>query len=393
MKHILLVLGFLALTSCNSFKKAQRAANSGNYIEAMNRSISQLQRNKFNNKGRAYATLLKQSFENYRTISLERIRFLERETLVDNSKPVYENYVRLQNFQNRIRPLLPLEDVNRQPIDFEFYDFTENILVEKENYANYLYTKANDLIRTNDKMDSRLAYNSLVELEQLAPNFRNANNLKRQAYLNGVDYVLVSLHNDSNQVIPKQVEDRLLNFNTMNLDNLWTEFHVNARNDVNYDLAVDINFMELLFSPERLLERQVNLDRDVVDGWRYKKDRNGDFILDRRGNRIKEDVIINARGSLFETIQSKEVQVTAEVNYFDLNTDQKINSYPLESLFVFENRFASFEGNEKVLNEDEIFMLNNGPVPYPPNEKMINDASEEIKAKLKVILSRQLLSN
>lgn len=393
MRNLLFLFVALILTSCNSVKKTQRAANSGDYTVAMNRSIQQLQRNKFNNKGRTYATILKQSFENYRTTTLERIRFLERETLKDNSKPVYQSYVNLQNFQNRIRPLLPLENQNRERINFDFYDFSENILVEKENYANYLYTKANDLLRSNDKIDSRLAYNSLVELEQIAPNFRNSANLKREAYINGVDYILVSLYNDTQQVIPSQVEDRLLNFNTLNLDDLWTEYHVNKSDDVSYNLSIDINFTSIQFSPERLLDRQINLDREVVDGWRYKKNRNGEFILDDRGNKIKEDVVINASGVLFETIQSKEVQVMAEVNYFDLGTKQKINSYPLESLFVFENRFADFEGNKKVLNKDELFLLRGGPVPYPSNEIMLTDASEEIKGKLKIILKRQLSTN
>lgn len=392
MKKSLFLISFLFLMSCNSVKKTQQALNSGNYITAINTSIQQLQKNKFNNKSGIYASLLKQSFENYRKTTLERISFLERETLKDNSKPVYESYVRLQDIQNRIKPLLPLQNQNEETIKFEFYDFSENILVEKENYANYLYTKANDLLRSDDKIDSRLAYNSLVELEKLATNFKDAAALKREAYLNGVNYILVSLFNDTEQVIPSEVEDRLLNFSTLNLDDLWTEYHVNPRKDVSYGFSIEIHFTSIMFSPERLLERQINLDREVVDGWRYKKDRNGDYILDDRGNKIKEDIIVDVSGVLFETVQSKEVKVNAEVNYFDLNTDQKINSYPLESLFIFENRFANFEGDKRVLNKDEIYLLNRGPVNYPSNEMMLTDASEDIKAKLKSILKQQLSS-
>jgi hypothetical protein len=62
----------------------------------------------------------------------------------------------------------------------------------------------------------------------------------------------------------------------------------------------------------------------------------------------------------------------------------------LESLFIFENRFASFEGDKKVLNTDEIFLLTRGPVNYPTHEKMLSDASEDIKAKLKSILKQQI---
>lgn len=390
MKKSLFLISLLFLMSCNSVKKTQQALNSGNYIEAINTSIEQLQKNKFNKKSGIYGSLLKQSFEKYRKSTLERIDFLEKDTLKDNSKLVYESYIRLQSIQNRIKPLLPLQDQNEEVIAFEFYDFTENILVEKENYVNYLYTKASDLLRSDDKIDSRLAYNSLVELEKLAPEFRDASTLKREAYLKGINFILVSLFNDTEYIIPSQMEDRLLNFSTLNLDDLWTEYHVNAREDISYDFSIEIYFNSIEFSPERLLEKEIQLQREVVDGWRYKKDRNGDFILDDKGNKIKEDILLNASGTLYETIQSKEVKVMAIVNYFDLNTEQKINSYPLESLYVFENRFASFEGNQNILNKDEIYLLNRGPVEYPSNEMMLTDASEDIKAKLKSILKQQL---
>lgn len=388
-KSLLLLFVLLLFSSCNSVKKTQQALNSGNYIQAINTSIAQLQKNKTSNKSGVYASLLKESFEKYRESTLDRISFLERDAMKDNSKPVYESYVSLQNIQNRIKPLLPLQNDQDEIISFDFYDFTENILVEKENYANYLYTKANDLLRTKDKIDSRVAYNSFVELEKLAPQFRDVSALKREAYLNGIDFILVSLYNDTEQVIPEQVEDRLLNFSTLNLDDLWTEYHMNKREDVLYDSSIEINFTSIQFSPERLVERQIPLEREIVDGWRYKKDRNGNFILDDRGNKIKEDIIVKASGTLFETVQSKEVKVVAEVNYFDLIRDQKTNSYPLESVFVFENRFADFEGNQNILTKDEQFLLRGRPVDYPSNEMMITDASEDIKAKLKSILKQQ----
>lgn len=273
---------------------------------------------------------------------------------------------------------------------FEFYDFSDEIIAGKENYAEYLYVKASQFLNSEDKIDSRLAYNSFVELEKLAPGYKNVSNLNGDAYINGIDFVLVSLYNTTEQIIPALLEDRLLNFSTYDLDDLWTEYHVNPREDISYDFAIDINFTSIQYSPERLLERQVPLERAVVDGWRYKKDRAGNFILDEEGNKIKEDSVINVSGTLFETVQSKEVKVIAEVNYFDLISDQKINNYPLESLFIFENRFASFEGDKKVLNNDESFLLTRGPVNYPTHEQMLSDASEDIKAKFKSILKQQI---
>lgn len=389
MKKTLLFVVVLCLFSCNSIKKTQRAVNSGNFIEAIDRSIEQLQKNKQNNKSGTYASLLKQSFEKYRESTLERINFLEKETLNDNSKSIYESYVRLQSIQNRIKPLSPLQNEEGETIAFEFYDFTENIIVEKENYADYLYQKATDLLSTNNKIDSRIAYNSFVELENLAPEYKNVSDLKREAYLKGIDFILISLFNDTEQIIPLKVEERILNFTAYNLDDFWTEYHVDPRENVSYDYSVEVHFTSIQFSPERLFERQITLQREIVDGWRYRKDRNGEFILDEKGNKIREDVLVKASGILYETVQSKEVVVMAEVDYFDLNSDQKINSYPLESAFAFENKFADFEGDRRVLNKDEAFLLRGSPVEYPSDEKMLIDASEDMKSKLKSILNQQ----
>ncbi|PKG43375.1 hypothetical protein [Psychroflexus sp. MES1-P1E] len=390
MKALVFIFLIFLIFSCNSVKKTQRAINSGNYTEAINRSVKQLQKNKFNKKGYQYANLLKISSEKFVESNLKRIDFLEKETLKNNAKPIYESYLRLQDVQNRIRPLLPLENEDGSKVIFEFYDFSDEIIAKKKSYAEYLYVKANQFLDSGDKIDSRLAYNSFVELEKLTPSYKNASNLKRDAYINGIDFVLVSLFNTTEQIIPALLEDRLLNFNTYDLDDLWTEYHVNPREDFSYDFAIDINFTSIQFSPERLLERQVPLERAVVDGWRYKKDRVGNFIIDDEGNKIKEDIVINVSGTLFETVQSKEVKVIAEVNYFDLNSDQKINNYPLESLFIFENRFANFEGDRKVLNKDESFLLTRGPVNYPTHEQMLSDSCEDIKAKLKSILKQQI---
>lgn len=389
MKFISIFFVVSVLISCNSVKKTQQAMSSGNYMEAINRSVSRLQRNKSNNKAAEYAQLLKLSFENYRDKTLDRIDFLKRETLNNNSKSIYDSYFALRNIQNKIKPLLPLVDETGRQIDFQFYDFSDEIIDARENYAEFLYQNAKQRLDKNDKMSSREAYNNFLDLEQLTPEYKNSYELKQQAYLKGLDYVLVSMYNETQQVIPKLLEERILNFNTYELDDFWTEFHQNSRSDINYDFAIDIVFTGFDFSPERLLERQLPLERDVVDGWRYKKDRQGNFILNDRGEKIKEDVIIHAEGTLFETIQSKEVIVKAEVNYFDLIADQKIKSYPLESVFVFENRFADFEGNEKVLTDQERILLTRGPVEYPSNEMMLLDASEDIKAKLKFILNQE----
>jgi len=235
-------------------------------------------------------------------------------------------------------------------------------------------------------LQNRLAFNYLEEIEGLMPGYKATSQLKKDAYFNGTDFIIVTLQNTTDMIIPEMLEDRLLNFDTYGLDDFWTEYHVSERANIAYDFAVDIKFTNIQFSPERLVEREIPIEKEVNDGWRYKRNRNGEFVYDEDGNKIKEDVVVNASGILYETLQTKFVDLKARVEYFNLHTSQKTNSYPLDSQFVFENRFASFEGDRRVLSKDDQFLLTQGPVEYPSNAQMLTDASEDIKAKLKSIL-------
>ncbi|WP_127845025.1 hypothetical protein [Psychroflexus aestuariivivens] len=389
MKYFYLALIFLGLFACQSVKRTTKAMNSGNYMEAINMSVSQLQKGKDRKKSPEYADLLYRSYQKMKERDLELITFLRKENLQANTKEIFELYKRLDRIQQKIKPLTPLEDKNGDEIAFNFEDYSDVIIQEKENYVDYLYKNSLDFIENGNKTQNRVAFNYLEEIENLMPGYKNINELKKEAFFNGTDFVIVTLQNNTNMIIPEMMEDRLLNFDTYGLDDFWTEYHVSERTNINYDFAVDIEFINIEFSPERLVEREIPLEREVKDGWQYKKDRNGNFILDSDGEKIKEDIYVNVSGILYETFQTKYVDVQARVDYFDLITNQKINSYPLESQFVFENRFASFNGDDRVLGKDEKFLLTQRPVDYPTNEQMLTDASDDIKSKLKSILISQ----
>lgn len=386
MKYIIISIIFFSLLACQSVKRTKKAMNSGNYVEAIDMSVNQLQKSKTRKKSPEYAELLYNSYQKLKERDLAFVTYLRKENLKANTKEIFELYRRLNQIQQKIRPLIPLKDQNGDEIYFNFEDYSDVIIQEKENYVNYLYTNSLDFIENGNKTQNRVAFNYLEEIENLMPGYKNINQLKKDAYFNGTDFVIVTLQNSTDMIIPQMLEDRLLNFDTYGLDDFWTEYHVSERSNINYDFAVDIEFTEIQFSPERLVEREIPLEREVKDGWRYKKDRNGDFILDSEGNKIKEDIYVNVSGVLYETLQTKFVDVRARVNYFNLETNQKINSYPLESQFVFENRFANFNGDDRVLDKDEKFLLTQKPMDYPSNSKMLTDASEDIKSKLKSIL-------
>lgn len=376
---------FIFTISCSGVKQANKALYSGDYEQAIDIAVNRLRKNKNKKTDKEQVVILEDAFRKMKTAYKEQIDFLKKDTNV-NTQKVYDLYLRMDRVQNQIKPLLPLYKEDGKKAAFELEDFSDAIIQAKQDYVSSLYNEGIALSR-GDKKDNRKAYNIFGKLLDLYPNYQDVKKLRDEARYKGTDFVYVVIENNTNVVIPAKLEQALLDFNTYGLDDFWTEFHANPVKGKKYDYEVVLEFREIVVSPERISEKEIPLEREIVETT-YKKDRSGNYILDERGNKITEEVKSIVRGKLNQVIQTKSVGVAGQVHYFDVQRNQKINSYPLQSEFVFENLFAEFSGDKRVLNKEEEAMIRNKFVPFPPNEQMLFDASSDIKSRFASILKR-----
>lgn len=392
MKNAAFIFLTLIMVSCSGVKRGQKALNSGNYDHAIELAINRLQKGKDKKADQEQIVILEDAFKKIAERDLKRIDFLKRENNPANAREIYNLYTNLDNIQQGIAPLLPLyKGNNSNEARFSFNNYTNEIIEAKNNFANYLYTQSESLMRNNYKMDYRKAYHLLEELESISPNFKNSDQLQREAYAYGKDYVFVELKNRTQQIIPKHLERDLLDFNTYGLDDFWTEYHALNRRDIDYDFDINLEFREIRIAPERIIERIVEYEKEIKDGHTYQIDRNGNYVLDEDGNRIKIDRYITVKAKLYETVQSKALSVSGKVEYKDLKRQQITNSYPMQTEFIFENIFATYDGDKRALPTECLDFLNNRPVPFPSNEQMLIDASGDIKVRFSDILKRYKL--
>lgn len=373
--------------ACSSVKRSQKELNRGNYVEAMNLAVKKLQKNKTNKRSKELIPILEDAYAKYTEESLNRIAFLEKENSPASKREIFTLYSRLDQIQNSIRPLLPLYRFGGEA-QFHFNDYSNQLIEAKSEYATFLYESAQSMMATGNKMEYRNAHKTLNELQKLSPGFRNTEQLIREAHYYGTDFVYVELKNVTNLIIPERLERDLLDFNTYRLDDFWTEYHSIHRRDIDYDFEVVLEFRNILISPERVHEREIRLEREIIDGYTYEIDRQGNYVLDSLGNRKRIDRYVVVKGTLNETTQTKAIAVNGMVDYYDVQNRRKMNSHPLETEFIFEHVFATFKGDDRVLNADERRLLRNRPVPFPGNEQMLYDASSEIKNRLSAILKR-----
>ena len=111
-------------------------------------------------------------------------------------------------------------------------------------------------------------------------------------------------------------------------------------------------------------------------------------MKDSLGNDIKIDKFKIVKARFLEVEQRKSSQILAEAIYMDLNSNQAIDNFPIDSGFDFLNIYGTVKGDKRALTDEDLKLLNNRPVPFPSNEQMVYDTGEDLKAKLKSIISR-----
>ena len=384
--YILAFTAFFSI-SCNSVKRTQKFVAQGDYNQAIELAVKKLQKDKGAKEYDAHISILEEAYLKAKDEDMRHITFLKKENTHSGAKEIYYTYLDLQSRQDLIRPLLPLysNEMGRKA-NFVFSDYTNDLLAAKDAYIKSLYQEAIVYMQRNTKQDYRSAFNVLCELDEVQPNYKDVFQLKEEAHFQGTEFVFVSLNNHTGQFIPFRLEQDLLDFNTYNLNNFWTEYHSRRENTIKYDLGIDLNFQTIQISPERISDRQYTRNQRIKDGYDYRRDRAGNIVRDSLGNPIKIDKYINVSATVYITTQEKAVFVGGTVVYKDLNKRQRIKSFPLSSEFVFENAFATFRGDQRALTVEDRNLLGNHFLPFPNNEQMVFDAGRDIKERFKEIL-------
>ena len=384
-KTVLLFLVFSVLVSCAGKKHIEKQLHSGNYDVAITKALKKLEHNKHKKRKQAYIAMLENAYYKAVDRDLKDIAHLEKDGNPEHYKQIFDIYLDLEARQNAIKPVLPLK-IGNKTLNLRFNNYTSKIVDYRYKVSDYLIDKGITLLDSDNKYNAREAYDIFAYIEQINPNFEETRALLVEAHQKGTDHVLVSIENQTHQIIPKRLEEDLLNFNTYGLDQFWTSYHTAQNNDMAYDYAIDLQLKRINISPEHIYERQLLRERDIVDGWEYLLDENGNVVKDSLGNDIKVDKIITARARFFEHNQSKATQLIAEVVFTDLKKNKLLENFPIDSEFIFENQFGTFRGDRRALLKRDKQLLRNDFVHFPSNEQMIFDTGEDLKHKLKSIL-------
>lgn len=389
MRKITALFLLLAFVCSCGVKQTQSMLSEGDYDGAINRALEGLRSNK-NAKGKQdYVYLLEEAFAKAKERDIRTIELLVKDANPSKLEKVYNTYLQLNNRQERIRPLLPLRLIkeNRNAI-FPFDDYSDQIVSSKNALAKFLYDNSKALMTTNNKLNFRRAFDDFAYLQTLSPNFKDVSKLMDEAQFKGTDFVNVYTKNETNMVIPVRLQTDLLDFSTLGLDDKWTVYHSNRQKGVTYDYGLIVNFRDIKISPEQIKERQFIKEKQIKDGVKNLVDANGRVVRDSLGKPIKVDNFRTIKINIYEFTQFKACQVAAKVDYIDFKTNQLMDSFPISSEFVFQNIYANYNGDRRACDENYFQYFDRKAVPFPSNEQMVYDTGEDLKAKLKNIITR-----
>lgn len=389
MKKITTLLLLLIFVYSCGVKQTQSMLSDGDYDGAINRAAEGLKTNK-NAKGKQdYVYLMEEAFAKAKERDLRNIDMLAKDANPANFEKVYNTYLQLNNRQEKIRPLLPLKLLKQgRDAYFPFEDYSAQIVNSKNALSKYLYDNSKLLLKTSDKMSYRRAYDDFAYLESINPGYKDVKQLMDEAQFKGTDFVNVFTKNETNMVIPVRLQNDLLDFSTFGLNDKWTVYHNNRQKGVTYDYGLIVNFRQINISPEQIKEKEFIKEKQVKDGTKTLVDANGNVVKDSLGKPIKVDNFKTIRANIYEFRQFKACQVTAKVDYVDFRTNQLIETFPLTSEFNFEYIYANYNGDKRACDDNYLMYFDRRAVPFPSNEQMVFDTGEDLKAKLKAIITR-----
>ena len=378
-KHIIIVLLSICF-SCSPVKKINENVISGEYDKAISKTIDQLKRTKNKKKKDQYKLILKDVFSKSVIKSQNKISSLKKDK---NPEFYYEIYLEYQKLIDRQNKLMNISSNN---LKFNFKNYDNDHIEFRYKTSNYYMELSKSLISKDDRLDYRNAYEYLIIIESINPNYLETRSLINLCLSRGKDHILLNVLNESNSVIYKELQKDILNINGYDLNSKWKSFHTAKDNYLGKtDFYIDLAFKAFIISPERILEKENTKKKNIKDGYTYQLDNNGNVMSDSLGNDIKIDKIVEISGKTKEYSQSKSAKVIAEVRYYD-NKNNLIEKFPLESEFWFRNIFLEFTGDKRVLNKKDKRLLKGGFLPFPPDDILLFNNSENIKQKLKSII-------
>lgn len=375
---VLLLL--LTGTACVSIEKV---VETGDYDRAIAMAHRHLAGKK--NKKTKYVRALEESFDRANQRDLAQADRLKSSGEEADWGRINDLYRRIKQRQEFIAPLLPLIDKEGVKANFRFVKVDGMERESRERAAAYHYGEGLELLslaRRGDKSAGRAAHREFEQVLHYRRDYRDTEQLLREAEELGVVYVIVEVRNRSGAILPAGFETELLRIRTHEMNSRWRQFDLQPRPGLTYDYRAEFSIVDLEVSPEQVSNRTYVDSREIEDGWEYVLDERGNVAKDTLGNDIKQARIVTVKAQVYEVLQEKYARVSGRMDLYNLQNRNLVDSRDLTAEARFENYAATFSGDKRALSDESRQRIGNRPGPFPTNEELLLQAAGQLKPRL-----------
>jgi hypothetical protein len=367
MKRILPIVFILTiiLAGCGSSKKQLQK---GNYDAAIDKAVKQLRKDASDVK---QIDILTQAYKVANDRDAERVRYLKMEGRPNNWDEIYLVYKALNDRQSLVRTVTPL-NYNGRSVDFPYVDYLPEMVNAKRKAADFYYAHGTELMNSNIKENYRQAFAEFIRAKNYIGDYEGIDNKILEAKTLGMSRVFVSIQNSSFLKFPNEFEQDLLVLDLPNLNSEWVEYHtVNLNSNTQYDYYVNVNIKNIAVSPDRTVQKDSVIKRDVEDGFTYALDKKGNVMRDSLGNDIKLKKYKTLQCALVESIQTKTCRIDGDVEVIQMNPNKVLKKDPIGAQSTFENVSSRALGDVQALNAQQLERTRNPQVPFPTDIDMV----------------------
>jgi hypothetical protein len=347
--HSFLALMLFAMLGCATGKNA---LDKGNYETALDRAINRLQSNPDNKKSQG---VLKEGYRLATNYHMDYIRTLRVNSDPNRWEASMYQYRQLNSYYRQIQ---------RCPSCLNLVNPTSFFSEEQEagrKAAEFQVQLGNEALATNTIEGGRRAFrhfNLALNFDEAVPNI---DSLLNDARYMGTIRVLVEripIHSRSLELSNEYFENRMLEYIDRFSQGRFVQFFTRdeaEQMDVEPDQIISMVFDDFVLGQTTLESNSKVVSRDSVIVGQYK---------DKAG--VSHDVYNTVKAEL--TLSRKTLASQGVMNFEirDAYTGRILTNRKLPSQDVWVSQWATFNGDERALNKDEIAMSQGRELPSPP---------------------------
>lgn len=301
----------------------------------------------------------------------------------------------MEDRQNYIYPLLPLISEDGYPASFKMIDYAKLIYDTKIKSSDRHLALAVKYLKTaedqNDKIAARKSHSEFTQSNTYFDNYKDNYEQKRKAYNLGQTSILIEPYvSGSNQAF-YLTSEILSRMQISQLNSTWKKYYTDD-NGQNIDYIATIEVSEII--PGKELERYNSFTntKEVNDGKRAVKNKNGEVKKDTIGNIIYKNKKIIVSANIEEITREKIAEMNGKVVIIDAKNNTHINTIPINVTHLFEDYSCNFRGDKRALTNDYNKRMKNNCAPFPTDYEMTtNLAHEYLKSAEHSIKTQRLI--